>query len=141
MVSGASGAARSQEAQYWKGPNTIGTRERAWQKRQKTRRDIQRRCNTGRAGAHRPSEALHPTRSSDVLPRIVRERVPTAQCAVAPSRNVLACFGRAQRHQPASVLNFGIWANAIVQISVGHGDPPIVRSTRKTSVAPFAYDS
>jgi hypothetical protein len=25
------------------GPNTIGTRERAWQKRQKTRRDIQRR--------------------------------------------------------------------------------------------------
>ena len=27
----------------WKGPNTIGTRERASQKRQKTRRDIQRR--------------------------------------------------------------------------------------------------
>ena len=25
------------------GPNTIGTRERAWQKRQKTRRDMQRR--------------------------------------------------------------------------------------------------
>ena len=43
MVSGASGAARSQKAQSWKGPNTIGTRERAWQKRQKTRRDIQRR--------------------------------------------------------------------------------------------------
>ena len=42
MVSGASGAARSQEAQSWKGPNTIGTRERAWQKRQKTRRDMQR---------------------------------------------------------------------------------------------------
>jgi hypothetical protein len=34
-------------------------------------------CNAGRAGAHRPSEALHPTRSSDVLPRIARERVPT----------------------------------------------------------------
>ena len=45
----------------------------AWQKRQKTRRDMQRPC----AGAHRPSEALHPTRSSDVLPRIARERVPT----------------------------------------------------------------
>jgi hypothetical protein len=34
-------------------------------------------CNAGRAGAHRPSEALHLTRSSDVLPRIARERVPT----------------------------------------------------------------
>jgi hypothetical protein len=43
MVSGASGAARSQKAQSWKGPNTIGTRERAWQKRQKARRDVQRR--------------------------------------------------------------------------------------------------
>ena len=32
--------------------------------------------STGRAGAHRPSEALHPTQSSDVLPRIARERVP-----------------------------------------------------------------
>ena len=27
-------------------------------------------CNAGRAGAHRPSEALHPTRSSDLLPRL-----------------------------------------------------------------------
>jgi hypothetical protein len=43
MVSGASGAARSQKAQQWKGPNTIGTRGRAWQKRQKTRRDMERR--------------------------------------------------------------------------------------------------
>src|ERR1700730_6468899 len=43
MVSGASGVARSQKAQSWKGPNTVGTRERAWQKRQKRRRDIQRR--------------------------------------------------------------------------------------------------
>ena len=43
MVSGASGAARSQKAQSWKGFNTIGIRERAWQERQKTRRDIQRR--------------------------------------------------------------------------------------------------
>ena len=34
-------------------------------------------CSAGRAGAYRPSEALHPTRSSDVLPRIARERVPT----------------------------------------------------------------
>jgi hypothetical protein len=33
--------------------------------------------SAGRAGAHRPSEAVHPTRSSDVLPRIARERVPT----------------------------------------------------------------
>src|SRR5580692_10038515 len=43
MVSSASGAARSQKAQSWKGPNTIDTRERAWQKRQKARRDVQRR--------------------------------------------------------------------------------------------------
>ena len=48
-------------------------------------RNVKRRvetCNAGRAGAHRPSEALHPTRSSDVLPRIARERVPTraARC-------------------------------------------------------------
>ena len=43
MVSGASGAARSQKAQYWKEPNTIGTRERGWQKQQKTRRDMERR--------------------------------------------------------------------------------------------------
>src|SRR5580704_18913915 len=43
MVSSASGAARSQKAQSWKGPNTIDTRERAWQKRQKTRRDMERR--------------------------------------------------------------------------------------------------
>src|SRR5271165_5537559 len=68
MVSGASGAARSQKAQQWKGPNTIGTRERAWQKRQ---RRVET-CNAGRAGAHRPSEELHPTRSSDLLPRIAR---------------------------------------------------------------------
>src|SRR5271166_887359 len=61
MVSGASGAARSQKAQQWKGPNTIGTRERAWQKRQ---RRVET-CNAGRAGAHRPSEALHPKRSLD----------------------------------------------------------------------------
>src|SRR5271165_6365884 len=43
MVSGASGAARSQKAQQWKGPNTIGTRECAWQKWRKTGRDMQRR--------------------------------------------------------------------------------------------------
>src|SRR5271166_1756138 len=43
MVSGAAGAARSQKAQSWKEPNTIGTRERAWQKWRKTGRDMQRR--------------------------------------------------------------------------------------------------
>jgi hypothetical protein len=44
-------------------------------------RNGKRRVETwsaGRAGAQRPSEALHPTRSSDVLSRIARERVPTA---------------------------------------------------------------
>src|SRR5271166_4107701 len=42
-------------------------------------------CKAGRAGVHRPSEALHPTRSSDVLTRIARERVPTAETANAPN--------------------------------------------------------
>jgi hypothetical protein len=37
----------------------------AWQKRHKGRGDMQSHCKAGRAGAHRPSEALHPTRSSD----------------------------------------------------------------------------
>ncbi len=41
-------------------------------------------CNAGRAGAYRPSEALHPIRSSDVLPRIARERVPTMGIDLIP---------------------------------------------------------
>ena len=45
-------------------------------------------CNAGRAGAHRPSEALHPTRSLDVLPRIARERVPTVPHVAKTRRNV-----------------------------------------------------
>ena len=45
-------------------------------------------CNAGRAGAHRPSEALHPTRSSDMLPRIARERVPTVPHVAKTRRNV-----------------------------------------------------
>ena len=45
-------------------------------------------CSAGRAGAHRPSEALHPTRSSDVLPRIARERVPTVPHVAKTRRNV-----------------------------------------------------
>ncbi len=45
-------------------------------------------CNAGRAGAHRPSEALHPTRSSDVLPRIERARVPTTPHVAKTRRNV-----------------------------------------------------
>ncbi len=50
--------------------------------------------NAGRAGAHRPSEALHPTRSSDVLPRIARERVPTVP-HVAKTRRKCATPDRA----------------------------------------------
>src|ERR1700738_1650069 len=90
MVSGASGAARSQKAQSWKGPNTIGTRERAWQKRQKTRRDIQRRTRRsastiggaapdtiiGRAAADRagarPYRATHCENASKWPRRIAR---------------------------------------------------------------------
>jgi hypothetical protein len=43
--------------------------------------------SAGRAGAHRPSEALHPTRSSDVLSRIARERVPTVPHVAKTRRN------------------------------------------------------
>ena len=59
-----------------------GTRERAWQKRQRRRRHVDT-CNAGRAGAHRSWEALHPTRSLGELTRIARERVPTATGAKA----------------------------------------------------------
>ena len=54
-------------------------------------RNGKRRVETfraGRAGAHRPSEALHPTRSSDVLPRLARERVPTVPLVAKTRRNV-----------------------------------------------------
>ena len=44
--------------------------------------------SAGRAGAHRPSEALHPTRSSDVLPRIARERVPTVRATQSLRKRV-----------------------------------------------------
>jgi len=52
-------------------------------------------CNAGRAGAHRPSEALRPTRSSDVLPRIARERV-LKRVPSAPQRN---CVGQQFRRK------------------------------------------
>ena len=58
-------------------------------------RNGKRRVETssaGRAGAHRPSEAPRPTRSSDVLPRIARERVqervPTVPHVAKTRRNV-----------------------------------------------------
>ncbi len=65
-------------------------------------RNGKRRVETysvGRAGAHRPSEALHPTRSSDVLPRIARERVP---CATRweTRRNVLRRIAPAAHFTP-----------------------------------------
>ena len=50
--------------------------------------------SAGRAGAHRPSEALHPIRSSDVLPRIARERVPTVPHVAKTRRNVLRLIAR-----------------------------------------------
>ena len=40
-------------------------------------------CNTGRAGAHRPSEALHPTRVIGRAAAIARERVPSHRHANA----------------------------------------------------------
>ena len=69
-------------------------------------RNGKRRVETwsaGRAGAHRPSEALHPTRSSEVLPRIalerVQERVPTVP-HVAKTRRKFATPDRAVVHCP-----------------------------------------
>src|SRR5271169_2650673 len=50
-------------------------------------RNGKRRVETWSAGAHRPSEELHPTRSSDVLPRIARERVPTVPHVAKTRRN------------------------------------------------------
>src|SRR5271166_1253892 len=64
--------------------NTIGTRERAWQKRP---RRVET-CNAGRAVAHRASESLHPTRSSDMLPRIARERFLTVPHVAKTRRNL-----------------------------------------------------
>src|SRR5271166_68395 len=104
MVSGASGAARSQKAQQWKGPNTIGTRERAWQKRQ---RRVET-CNAGRAGAHRPSEALHPTRSSGELPRIARERVPTVPHVAKTRGNVPRRIARERVLERVPAIRNGI---------------------------------
>jgi hypothetical protein len=61
--------------------------------------------SAGRAGAHRPSEALHPTRSSDVLPRIARELVPTSRTALAnqigkPRASSPRCFLSARVSAP-----------------------------------------
>ena len=53
----------------------------ACQKRQREASRHATPCNAGRAGAHRPSEALHAIRSSDVLTRIAWERVlPRHRC-------------------------------------------------------------
>ena len=41
-------------------------------------------CDAGRAGAQLPSEALDRTLPSDVLRRIARERVPTADTFLSP---------------------------------------------------------
>src|SRR5271165_2734118 len=56
--------------------------------RRRTSTDAFQTCNAGRAGAYRPSEALQPTRSSDVLPRIAREHVPTALHVAKTHRNM-----------------------------------------------------
>jgi hypothetical protein len=55
-------------------------------------------CNAGRAGAYRPSEALHPTRSSDVLPRIARERGPYRAHAAKTRRDVQRRIARERVH-------------------------------------------
>src|ERR1700687_2957566 len=68
-------------------PKSTGTRDSAWQKPKKDASRHPAPCSAGRAGAHRPSEALHPTRSSDVLPRIARERVPTVPHVAKTRRN------------------------------------------------------
>jgi hypothetical protein len=72
------------------------------------------------------------------------ERVPTAQCAVARSRNVRVCFGRAQGIKQApnpsrcSTSEYGLMHNSNFRWPRRPAD---VRSTRKTSIAPCAYDS
>ncbi len=61
-------------------------------------------CNAGRAGVRRPSEALHPTRSSDVLPRISQERVPTSRNGIGliKSSNPGAAPPRCSLYDPCS---------------------------------------
>ena len=68
-------AARSQKVQSWKGSNTIDTRERASQKRQKTRRDIQRR--TRRSASTIGGAAPDTIIGRAVADRAELERVPT----------------------------------------------------------------
>jgi hypothetical protein len=94
-------------------------------------RNGKRRVETssaGRAGAHRPSEALHPTRSSDVLPRIARERVPTVPHVAKTRRNVKDSSTRGlgdsrrtnslRRGQHRSVLEFlSSWVLGFLPIS------------------------
>ena len=60
-------------------------------------------CNAGRAGADLPSEALHPTRSSDVLPRIARERVPTVPHVAKTRRNAHRRIARERVYHTVSV--------------------------------------
>src|SRR5271165_1372850 len=104
MVSGASGPARSQKAQSWKGPNTIGTRERAWQKRRKTGRDMQRRTrrSVSTLGGAAP-DAIIGRAAADRA-----ERVPTMGIDLIPSENphlrlqifVLMPHARSAHHPP-----------------------------------------
>ena len=68
-----------------------------------TAKDASRPCSAGRAGAHRPSEALHPTRSSDVLPRIARERVPTPVPHVAKTRLLRRRYANTPTRRHASL--------------------------------------
>ena len=78
-------------------------------------------CNAGRAGAHRRSEALHPTRSSDVLPRIARERVPT----VLLRRD--AVYTTASRLQSKTTLSSAESLNIVCQTD---GRPVFLRPFR-----------
>src|SRR5271165_1656010 len=104
MVSGASGLARSQEAQQWKWPNTIGTRERAWQKRQKTRRDMQHRTRRSAStiGGAAPETIIGPcccgSRGSASLPcHTLRKRV---EMRLAGSRRSASPTSRAGSDDP-----------------------------------------
>jgi len=108
MVSGASGAARSQKDRRRNNGNGRSALGSAHGRNGKRRVET---CNAGRAGAHRPSEALHPTRSSDLLPRIGRERVPTVPHVAKTRRNVPRRIARERvrtSHQPLATSHYSL---------------------------------
>src|SRR5271165_1752345 len=102
-------------------PNTIGTRERAWQRRQKGLRNMQRRtrrststmggaapgtiigrADADRAGA-RPYRATGAKARRDAHRRLAHERVPCAAAAKVRQMRIAGCAERTPYPEPVTV--------------------------------------